>query len=180
MTTKLIYDLMLSDVAEIIRAHGREDGWEVEESTEDGLEMLDWMLDDDICAQVSLVKHETIHVLSMTVALEDDTATLDDLNAFNSNEHLVSAYMSDENVIIVRAELCIGSVVAAETIETFLDMAAAGVYDIIEDVEDDDYDDEDDGYDDEDDDYDDEDDVYDDEDESKDDVYDDEDESKDE
>ena len=103
MTTKLIYDLMLSDVAEIIRAHGREDGWEVEESTEDGLEMLDWMLDDDICAQVSLVKHETIHVLSMTVALEDDTATLDDLNAFNSNEHLVSAYMSDENVIIVRA-----------------------------------------------------------------------------
>lgn len=99
--------------------------------------MLEWQLGGgDITAQLSLLKHETIHVLSMTAALEDDSATLDDLNAFNSNESLVSAYMSDENIIIVRAELCVGHVIAAETVENFLEMAEAGVFDIIEDAED--------------------------------------------
>ena len=40
MSTKLIYDLTLSDVADIICAHGKDDGWKVEEM-EDGLDRLD-------------------------------------------------------------------------------------------------------------------------------------------
>lgn len=137
MTTKLIYDLTLKDVAEIIETYAEERGWEVFEDEESGLEMLEWQLGGgDITAQLSLLKHETIHVLSMTAALEDDSATLDDINAFNSNESLVSAYMSDENIIIVRAELCVGSVIAADTVERFLEMAEAGVFDIIEDAAD--------------------------------------------
>lgn len=135
MTTKLIYDLMLKDVAEIIESHAGDRGWSVYEDEESDPDVLEWQLDEDITAQLSLLRHESIHVLSMTVALEDETATLVDINAFNSNESLVSAYMSAENIIIVRAELCVGSVIAAETVENFLDMASAGVFDIIEDAE---------------------------------------------
>ena len=140
MSTKLIYDLTLSDVADIICAHGKDDGWKVEEM-EDGLDRLDWMIDEDICAEVSLVKHGSLSVLAMTVALEDDEATLDDLNAFNGNSQLVSAYVCDDHVIIVRAELCIRSAVTTETIEAFLDMAVDGVYDLIDEVDEGDADD---------------------------------------
>ena len=135
MSTKLIYDLTLSDVADIICAHGKDDGWKVEEM-EDGIDRLDWMIDEDICAEVSLVKHGSLSVLAMTVALEDDEATLDDLNAFNGNSQLVSAYLCDDHVIIVRAELCIRS-----AIEAFLDMAVDGVYDLIDEVDEGDADD---------------------------------------
>ena len=131
MSTKLIYDLTLSDVADIICAHGKDDGWKVEEM-EDGLDRLDWMIDEDICAEVSLVKHGS---------LEDDEATLDDLNAFNGNSQLVSAYLCDDHVIVVRAELCIRSAVTTETIEAFLDMAVDGVYDLIDEVDEGDADD---------------------------------------
>ena len=88
MSTKLIYDLTLSDVADIICAHGKDDGWKVEEM-EDGLDRLDWMIDEDICAEVSLVKHGSLSVLAMTVALEDDEATLDEVDRLRRITHVL-------------------------------------------------------------------------------------------
>ena len=150
MTSDLIYPITIDDIAEIIEEDADEMGWEIvemdEDDSDDDDEGLYWQIGEDMLAYITIYDNDPdsdIQTIFISLALEDDEATLDDINYFNSNNDLVSAFIDEEDgTIILRSCLCSANGITADSLRAFLMLTYLGFADLIDDDDDEDYDEE--------------------------------------
>ena len=134
MATNLIEKISLDILSDIIAENEEELGWTIvdDDEGEEETSELNWQICEGVVAQLSIQDEEDCQLLNMSLAIQDDEATVEDINAFNSGEDVVSAFIADDGVIILHVALCIAGGVTRESIQIFLELCAEGLADLIE------------------------------------------------
>lgn len=136
--SEFIKNVTLETLSDIIMEHAEEYGWGVEDAEEgEEVESLDWQLTEDLVVEVSLEDSDGIKLVKASIALEDDAATLEDINNFNAGQSLVSAFMmrdeeTNSDIIIVRGTLPYVEGVSRDSLCGFLELFSEGLADLLE------------------------------------------------